>query len=115
MGWNDLVFGSFLLLFVAAGVTSVAFPGISYLLVWPLLFGLIAWGLRFSSIAKGLQGVAWPAYFGDMAAALVAVLLFVPGILIAMLSLDIWLIYYVPVFVAAFGGFFIGPIMALVG
>jgi len=115
VGWNDLVLGSFLLLFVAAGVTSVAFPGISYLLVWPLLFGLIAWGLRFSSIAKGLQGLGWPAYFGDMAAALVAILLFLPGILIAMLSLDIWLIYYVPVLVAAFGGFFIGPITVLVG
>ena len=41
---------------------------------------------------------------------MVAIVLFVPGILIALLSIDIRMIYLVPVFVVALLGFLVAPL-----
>ena len=99
-----------LLLYMAAFGISVAFPALSYILVWPLLVGLIAVMLRFTKKAKWEHGLQWTQLVGIMGPAVIAIMLFVPGILIIMISIDIRMIYLVPVFVAAFLGFLVAPL-----
>ena len=98
-----------MLLYFAAFGTSVFFPALSYIFVWPLLFGLLAALSWFPSKTKTVHGLGWLQLLGVLGAAIIAILLFVPGILIALLSIDIRMIYLVPIFVVALLGFLIAP------
>ena len=106
---EDFATGAYGILFIAAGVTSVIFPEVSYLFVWPLSIGLMAVLLQFLSNGVAWPGLKWVAAFGWLAAATAAIGLFVPGILIATLSVEIEMIYLVPAFMAVLGGFMVGP------
>ena len=114
VGWNDLVVGAYLFLYIGAFGTSLALPALSYILVWPLLFGAIVAMVRFAWIALKMHEPGWLTLLGSGITAVIAIVLFVPGILIAMLSIDIRMIYLVPVFVAALAGFMVAPLGMLV-
>jgi hypothetical protein len=107
---SDLVIGTYLALYLGACGTSLALPGLSYIFVWPLLVGLIALFIRLLFDRKPPQAPGWPAFLAGLAAGVVAVLLFVPDIVIAVMSIDIRSIYFVPVFVAAWLGFLFAPL-----
>lgn len=107
---DELVSGTYILLFAGAGVTSLAFPAISYLFLWALLFGLTALALQFSMKAESSQVREWIHLVATIAAAVVSILLFVPGILMATMSIDIRMIYLVPVLVTAMAGSLIAPL-----
>jgi hypothetical protein len=110
---DDFGMGAYLLLYIVASGSSVFFPALSYIFVWPLLFGLIAALSWFFSIAKKVQGMGWLQLLGPLGSAVVAIVLFVPGILIALLSIDIRMIYLVPFFVVALLGFLVAPLEIL--
>jgi hypothetical protein len=101
----DLAIGAYLLLYAVACGTTLAFPMLSYIFVWPLLAGLIAALFWFPSSKRTPDRQAWPQFLGTLGAGVIAVVMFVPGILIALLSIDIRMISLVPVFVAALLGF----------
>jgi hypothetical protein len=106
-GGNDLALGAFALLFIGAIGATIAFPAISYLFVWPLLADLLATVFRFLP-GKGKTGQpGWPQFLGLVGAGVIAIVMFVPGILIALFSIDIRMIYLVPVFVVTLLGFLI--------
>jgi hypothetical protein len=75
--------------------------------VWPLLAGLIAALFWFPPSKRTPDQQAWPQFLGTLGAGVIAVVMFVPGILIALLSIDIRMVYLVPVFVAAVLGFLV--------
>ncbi len=52
----------------------------------------------------------WPQLIGLLAGGAASIILFVPGILIALLAIDIRMIYLVPLFIAALLGFLV-PIL----
>jgi hypothetical protein len=106
----DLVTGLYLLLYLGACGTSLAFPGLSYIFVWPLLASLIALFIRLLFDRNPPQAPGWPVFLAALAAGVVAVLLCVPGIIIAVMSIDIRSIYFVPVFVTAWLGFLVAPL-----
>jgi len=103
----DLAFGAYLLIYACACGTTLAVPALSYLLVWPLLAGLIAILFRFSSGKEKPGQMSQPQFFGLLGAGVVAIMLFVPGIIIALFSIDIQMIPLVPVFVVVLLGFLI--------
>jgi hypothetical protein len=96
------VLGTDTALYIIAVVTSLAMPDVSYLFVWPLLIRSAAKGLVFVSPK---QGTGLFSFLLELFSALIAVVLFVPGILIALLSIDMQMIFLVPVFVVSFLGF----------
>jgi hypothetical protein len=97
-----LYLGANLCLYAFAFATTFALPGASYLFVWPLLVSSAGMGLGFLSQKKGVRLFSFLLVF---VSALVAVVLFVPGILIAVISIDIQMIFLVPVFVVSLLGF----------
>jgi hypothetical protein len=107
VGREDLAAGVSVVLYVAACGTTLAIPGLSYLLVWPLLAGIIAAVIRFSTRGGETPQAGWLPFIGQVIAAGIAIVLFVPGILIAVLSIDIRSIYFVPIFVVTLLGFLI--------
>jgi hypothetical protein len=76
-----------------------------------LLFGLIAMLIWFSSKNGVLHQPEWSQVLALLAAGMSAIVLFVPGIMIALLSVDIRMIYVVPVFIVAFLDFLV-PVFA---
>ncbi len=96
----DLTLGVTLVLYLAALGTTAAFPALSYLLEWPLLAGLIAGLFWIPSMRGDADQPGWLEFIGMLGAGVIAVVMFVPGILIALMSIDIQMIYFVPVFVA---------------
>jgi hypothetical protein len=89
----DFTFAAYSILFFCAAITTFGYPALSYLFTWPLLAGLMA---MFSS--KGTtEHLGWLQHLGYLGAGMIAIVLFVPGILIALLSVDIREIYLVPV------------------
>ena len=106
----DLAAGTYCLLYLFTAGTSLAFPALSYLFVWPLLAGLIALFARLLPARNPAPAPAWPVFLLELLAGLVVVLLFVPGLLIAVLSIDIQSIYFVPLFVTAWLGFLVLPL-----
>ena len=106
----DLAIGTYLLLYVGAFGTTMALPALSYLFVWPLLAGLTATLFWFLSDKGTTEKLGWPQFLGLLGAGVVAIVLFVPGILIALLSIDIRIIYLVPVFVVTLLGFLVAPL-----
>ncbi len=96
---EELILGASTILFLVAGGTSLFFPELSYLFVWPLLFGLLSEALRLrnSGVRSGEPG--WPRLLLLLASSIITIVLFVPGVLIAVLSIDITMIYLVPVFI----------------
>jgi hypothetical protein len=113
VGRDDFVMGAYLLLYIAAFGTSIFVPALSYIFSWPLLFGLVAAVFLFRSKVKNAPESGWPQLLGVLGSAVIAIVLFVPGILIALLSIDIRMIYYVPVFVVALLGFLVAPLEIL--
>jgi hypothetical protein len=107
---SDLVTGTYLALYLGACATSLAVPGLSYIFVWPLLAGLIALFIRLLFDRNAQQAPGWPVFLAELAAGVLAGLLFVPGILIAVMSIDISSLYIVPIFVAAWLGFLVAPL-----
>ena len=111
---EDIFIGSSTCLYFAVFGTSVFSPALSYLFVWPLLFGLISVAFWFSLNEKRVYRSGWPQFLGVLGAAVLAMLLFVPGILIALLSIDIRMIYLIPIFVVAMLGFLVPPFETLI-
>ncbi len=109
---DDLLMGTYLFLYMAAGFSIVFYPAVSYILIWPLLLTLLPMLIRFSRINSTTTG-KWIGFFGWTLASLVAIVLFVPGILIAALSVDIQSIYLVPVFVAILFSYLMPPFIIL--
>ena len=105
---DDLDTGTYSILYLCACGTSLALPSLSYIFVWPLLAGLLA--LSFRLLTDPARAPGWPVFLAELAAGVLAALLFVPGILMALLSIDIQMIYLVPVFVAAWLGFLVLPV-----
>ncbi len=82
-GMVDLTLGAYLVLYAAACGSSIAFPELSYLFVWPLLAGSIAAIFWFPTRkGTGVQ-LNWPQLIGLVAGGVLSIILFVPGILIA--------------------------------
>jgi len=105
-----LVSGTYCLLYLFAAGTSLAFPALSYIFIWPLLAGLLALFFRLLPGSGTASEPGWPVFLLELAAGVLAVLLFVPGVLMAILSIDIRSIYFVPLFVAAWLGFLLLPL-----
>jgi hypothetical protein len=108
---DELVIGEYLLLFIAAGGTTAFFQLLSYILVWPLLFGLTAMLIRFLVKGSSEAGSNWITLIGWSLAAVTVIIFFVPEILVAIPSVDIQMVYLVPVFVAILGSFLSGPVL----
>jgi hypothetical protein len=108
---DEIVTGTYLLLYMLAGFAVATMPSVSYLVIWPLLFAFAAMLIRFTGKKSPVAGQTWAAFFGWLAAALVAVILFTSGILNAILSIEIESVYLVPLFVTVLGGFVVGPIV----
>jgi hypothetical protein len=101
----DFAFAAYLILYICAAITTLGFPALSYLIEWPLLAGLTAMLFWFPS-RQGISGQpGWLQLGGLLTAGVIAIVLFIPGILIALLSVDLRMIYLVPVFMVAFLGF----------
>jgi hypothetical protein len=108
---DDLVLGTYLLMYAGAGLTLALFPAVSYLIVWPLLYGLAAMLIRWSGKRAASLSLNWASFIGWTGAALVATLLLVPGIIVAVLSVEIQSIFLIPLFVGLWGTFLVGPIL----
>jgi hypothetical protein len=109
---DDLVVGSYLLLYLTAFGTSVLSPALSYFFVWPLLFALAAASLHF--LSKGKARIRdWLQLSGMLGSAVIAIVLFLPMILLALFAIDIRMIFLVPVFVVALLGFLVAPLEIL--
>ena len=106
---NDLAIGAYFLLYLGAFASTVAFPAISYLFVWPLLFGLIATFFWFLPRKGMADRKGWPQFLGLLVEAAIAVVMFIPGVLIAVVSIDIRTIYFVPILLVVLLGFLILP------
>jgi hypothetical protein len=110
---DDLVVGSYLLLYLTAFGTSVLSPALSYFFVWPLLFALAAASLHF--LSKGKARIRdWLQLSGMLGSAVIAIVLFLPMILLALFAIDIRMIFLVPVFVVALFGFLVAPLEILI-
>jgi hypothetical protein len=108
----DFAFAAYSLLYICAAITTAAFPALSYLFEWPLFAGLMAMLFWLPSNKGATKQTGWLQLSGLLSAGVIAVVLFIPGILIALLSVDLRMIYLVPVFVVALLGFLV-PILAL--
>jgi flagellar biosynthesis protein FliQ len=51
----------------------------------------------------------WPQFLGLLVEAAIAVVMFIPGVLIAVVSIDIRTIYFVPILLVVLLGFLILP------
>jgi hypothetical protein len=110
---DDLVVGSYLLLYLTAFGTSVLSPALSYFFVWPLLFALAVASLHF--LSKGKARIRdWLQLSGMLGSAVIAIVLFLPMILLALFAIDIRMIFLVPVFVVALFGFLVAPLEILI-
>jgi hypothetical protein len=110
---DDLVVGSYLLLYLTAFGTSVLSPALSYFFVWPLLFALAVASLHF--LSKGKARIRdWLQLSGMLGSAVIAIVLFLPMILLALFAIDIRMIFLVPVFVVALLGFLVAPLEILI-
>ncbi len=107
----DLAFGCYILLYACAFGTTVALPALSYLFVWPLLACLLAAFVWFPPNHGKSGQPEWLRHLGLLIAAVIVVALFVPGIFNAMMSLEIQMIYLVPVFVVVMLGFLVQPLL----
>jgi hypothetical protein len=105
---DDLDTGTYSILYLCACGTSLALPSLSYIFVWPLLAGLLA--LAFRLLSDPARQTGWPVFLAKLAAGVLAALLFVPGLLMAIISIDIRSIYFVPLIVAAWLGFMVPPL-----
>ena len=110
VGRFDFAVGADALLGAAALGTGAAIPGLSYIFIWPLLPGLAAAAFEFISGNDARRAPGWPQLAGRLAAAAAAIFLLVPGILIAILSVDIQSIYCVSIFILVLLGFLIPPL-----
>jgi hypothetical protein len=110
---DDLVVGSYLLLYLTAFGTSVLSPALSYFFVWPLLFALAVASLHFLSMGKA-RIRDWLQLSGMLGSAVIAIALFLPMILLALFAIDIRMIFLVPVFVVALLGFLVAPLEILI-
>ena len=106
---NDLAIGAYFLLYLGAIASTVAFPAISYLFIWPLLVGLIATFFWFLPRKGMADQKGWPQFLGLLVEAVIAVVMFIPGILIAVVSIDIRTIYFVPILLVVLFGYLILP------
>ncbi len=111
----DLMAGIYLVLAIAAGVSSVILPSVSYLFIWPLAVGLLALLLQIFLGSKPQEWTKWVTGLGWTLAGAAAILIYVSGILIATLSVEIQMVYLVPVFAAVLCGFMAGPVLMIVG
>ena len=114
-GIYDLAIGAYLLLYMGDFASTVAFPAVSFLFAWPLLIGLVAALLCFPSDIGWTGHKKWLQYLGLLGAGVIAVIMFVPGLLIALESIDIRMIYFVPLLLVALLGFLLLPLELLFG
>ena len=111
---DDLVMGVTIILFLAAGATSIFYAELSYLFIWPLLFSLLAMAVKFiRNEAQSPRPGGLPLRL-SLLAAVVAIVLFVPGALIAVMSIDIQMIYLVPVFIVFLLGYLLSPLLTVI-
>jgi hypothetical protein len=110
VGKYNLAIGAYFLLYMGAFASTVAFPAISYLFVWPLLAGLIATFFWFLTRKGMADQMGWTQFLGLLGAGVIAVAMFIPGTLIALVSIDIRMIYFVPVLVVSLLGFLVLPL-----
>jgi hypothetical protein len=106
-GSCEFVLGAYLLLYCFSAGITLALPVLSYLFVWPLLAGLLAALLWLPSRMETTTDSGWLEFLAITVSGIIAVVFFIPGILIALISIDIRMIYLVPVFVVCFLGFLI--------
>jgi hypothetical protein len=110
IGGLDLAIGAYSFLFAGAIGSTFASPELSYIFVWPLLIGLIALVIWLLSQQDKINQTRWFSSLIFLASGIIAIILFVPGILIALFSIDIRMIYLVPIFIVAFQYFLIPAI-----
>lgn len=110
VGRHDFAFAAYLFLYITACALTFAFPELSYLIVWPLLFRLMAAIPWFPSRKGTTDEPGLLQFLAGLGAGVAAVVILVPGILIALFSIDIRMIYIVPVFVVALLGFLVPAI-----
>lgn len=98
----DLSVGALLVLLILLIATSVARPGISYLLAWPLLFSLVALGYTFT--ATDAATLSWKRLAALLLGALPGLVLFIPIIYLMYQAINLpmsWIIIAVVVLLLA--------------
>jgi flagellar biosynthesis protein FliQ len=73
------------------------------------LVGLIATFFWFLPRKGMAHQKGWPQFLGLLVEAVIAVVMFIPGILIAVVSIDIRTIYFVPILLVVLLGYLILP------
>jgi hypothetical protein len=102
--------GGYLFLYLLAAGSIMALPEVSYIVVWPLIFACVALLIHLHTKEKAGQSWRFGRRLGWLTAGLVAILFFVSGILIATLSLNIQMIFLLPIFAGVFAGLMAAPV-----
>jgi hypothetical protein len=107
---EGLTLGALLFLLALLALASVYVPGATYLLLWPLLFGLVAAGVALSA-AEG-EAVSFKLFAVLMCCAVPAILLLVPMIYNVFVAMGFTLLVALPLMVMLLYGFLV-PIFGL--
>jgi hypothetical protein len=109
----NLAIGAYIFLFAGATWSTLAFPELSYLFIWPLLAGSLAMLPWFLSRKETTKQPGWFHFLMFLGAGIVAAIVFTSGIFIALVSIDIRMIYLVPIFIVTLLYFLIPAITDL--
>jgi hypothetical protein len=107
---ESLTLGALLFLLVLLVLASIYVPGATYLLLWPLLFGLVAAGVTLSA-GEG-KPVSFKLFIVLMCCAVPAIVLFVPMIYNVFVAMGFTLLVALPLMVMLLYGFLV-PIFGL--